>query len=112
MVSNFSLRKVFSLKFLLFLLSTSLVLAFLVVQAQTATITVDVTPSGGTYNSLQDAIDAARIMTNTVKIRVAEGVYREPSSEIDISNAMDLTIEGGWNSTFSNRHGHHKNKRI
>jgi len=82
-----------------FLLFAALTLAATAGLAQAA-VTLDVQKTGGTYNSIQDAINAAGITTNTVVIRVAEGTYQE---NLDIYLASDLTIQGGWNSTFTSR---------
>ena len=99
MITIISTQKTNLLKVLLLLLFTCLALTFLVTQAQAAVV-LDVTPSGGAYNSIQDAINAAPITTDTVKIRVAQGRYQQ---SIIILQAKDLTIEGGWNSAFTNR---------
>lgn len=68
-------------------------------RAEAATV-LQVTPGGGTYNSIQAAIAAAPITTDTVTIRIAAGVYHE---NLNISAALDLTLEGGWDPTFTTR---------
>lgn len=98
-IDNSSTMISFRSKAIGLLLFTALALAALAGPAAAA-VTLDVQPSGGTYNSIQDAIYAAPITTDTVVIRVAEGIYHE---NIDISGALNLTIQGGWNSTFTNR---------
>lgn len=86
------------------LLFTLLALALSVGRAQAST-TLDVTTGGGGYNSIQDAVNAAPITTDTVLIRVAQGHYNE---HVDISNATSITIEGGWNNAFTSRDGNSK----
>ncbi len=81
-----------------------LALIFLSSQALALT-TLDVTTSGGGYNSIQGAIDAAPITTDTVLIRVAQGVYNEG---IGIGGATSITIEGGWNNAFTERNDNSK----
>jgi len=82
---------------LLFL--TAAAIAMVAGPAQAA-VTLDVRQSGGTYNSIQDAISAAPITADTVTIRIAKGLYNE---YVYFSDAANITIEGGWNSTFTSR---------
>lgn len=56
----------------------------------------DVCPSGCAYSSIQAAINAA---SDGDTIRVAQGIYFE---NIDIDDSINITIEGGWDSTFTN----------
>ncbi len=77
----------------------ALALSLLSIQAEALT-TLNVTPSGAGYNSIQDAINAAPIATDTVLIRVAQGQYNE---YVNFAGATSITIEGGWNSTFTSR---------
>ena len=99
MINIFNIQKTNLFKTLCLLLFTALALAFLAGQAQAA-IVLDVTPSGGTYNSIQTAINASPFASDIVKIRVAAGRYNET---INIGQAKNLTIEGGWNPSFTNR---------
>jgi len=47
------------------------------------------------YSTIQAAIDAAE--TESV-IRILQGIYDE---DLTLSSSKDLTLSGGWDSTFS-----------
>ncbi len=87
-------------------------------QAQALTV-VDVAPSGADFSSISSAIQrTSAIATDTVKIRVATGTYRDvieigPTVDTDEvalglePTALDLTIEGGWSADFTTRSRKH-----
>ena len=97
----------------LFILSF-LALTALTGQAQAASVVVDVAPSGADFTSISQAVQGTpQISTGPVKIRVAAGNYRDiigigpgfqqATALTHTPSAFDLTIEGGWNSDFTNR---------
>ncbi|MCK4268795.1 MAG: hypothetical protein KAX16_08180, partial [Actinomycetia bacterium] len=99
MISEFRTHKITSLKLVLFLFIAALTVTFFMGKAHADEVFY-VTPTGGTYNSIQDAINASSIGLDKVTIKVAEGRYHQ---SLNIGQAKDLTIQGGWNSTFTNR---------
>ncbi|MEA3240255.1 MAG: hypothetical protein U9P37_01535, partial [Pseudomonadota bacterium] len=58
---------------------------------------LDVCPTGCAYSSIQAAVNEA---SDGDTIRVAQGLYFE---NIRIQNPITVTIQGGWDSTFSTR---------
>jgi len=58
----------------------------------------DVCESGCTFSSIQAALDAAE---DGDTVRVAQGLYFE--NDIRIDDPITVTIQGGWNTSFTSR---------
>jgi hypothetical protein len=68
------------------------------IQTVTETKTIDVGGSGP-YSKIQEAINAALPPYNYI-IRVAQGTYYE---NLTINTSKSISLQGGWNSTFTAR---------
>ncbi len=76
----------------------SLILLALASAAQGAVLTAG---PGGTYSSIQDALDAAVALPGDDEIRVRFGVYPE-NLFVDLAGSGDLIeMSGGWDASFT-----------
>jgi len=58
---------------------------------------------GGSHSTIQDALDAAALLTGVSEIRVAQGIYSENLAVTFLIGGAEVSVTGGWNASFAHR---------
>jgi hypothetical protein len=67
---------------------------------------------GGTYATIQAAIDVAVASGADAEIRIAAGTWPERLWIAPLANAVTLSITGGWTADFASRPGDRAHQSI